>query len=60
MPELVDCRKCRYSTPAYHSLLCTVENLPKPIEYMRDDRSACGMKAVLFEPKDKKYAEYDE
>ncbi len=58
--ELKDCRKCKHSIKSYHSLLCKVMNLPKPVEYMRDDRSECGLKAMLFEPKDdKRYSEYE-
>lgn len=48
---MIDCRQCRHSTPAYHALLCRVENLPKPVEYMRDARSSCGLEGALFDPK---------
>lgn len=55
-----DCRECRHSRKSHFSFLCMAMEIPKPTEYMRDDRSECGLKADLWEPKDRKYAEYDD
>ncbi len=53
------CEECRYSIKSYHALLCRAMNLPRPVAFMRDDRSECGAKGALFEPK-VKYSEYDD
>lgn len=58
---MIDCRQCKYSVMSYSSLLCKAENLPKPVEYMRDPRSSCGLEAILFEPKqERKYSEFED
>lgn len=56
-----DCRECRFSTISYSKLMCSAQSFPKPVEYMRDERSMCGLAGALFEEKqDRKYGEYDD
>ena len=55
-----DCRECKNSMISYSKLMCTAQNFPKPVEYMRDERSSCGLEGALFEEKqDRKCAEYE-
>lgn len=62
MSEMKDCGECKHSTKSYNALLCLAMNMPKPVEYMRDDRSECGLAGYMYEPKSGigKYSEFDE
>ena len=55
-----DCRECANSMLSYSKLMCVAQIFPKPVEFMRDERSMCGLEGRLFEQKeDRKYAEYE-
>ena len=55
-----DCRECANSMLSYAKLMCVAQSFPKPVEFMRDERSMCGLEGRLFEEKqDRKYAEYE-
>ncbi len=57
---MTDCRDCKHAVRSYNDWLCTAFNIPKPTSWMRDPRNECGLEAQMFEPKDKRYSEYDE
>ena len=54
-----DCRDCHYAVRRYMKLQCLAMNLPKPVEFMRHEKSDCGPNAAMFEPLGKKYEEHD-
>lgn len=61
MSAFADCRECKHGQRVkFKDRLCDVMNLPKPIEHMRDGTGECGPEAMLFEPLEKRYAEFDE
>ncbi len=56
-----DCRECQHSKMSYGKLLCLVLNTPRTVEFMRHEKSECGLEANLFDAKSaSKYAEYDD
>ena len=54
-----DCRECSNSQYSRGTYLCLAFGTPKPTSWMRDDRNECTTLAVMFEPKDKKYSEFE-
>lgn len=54
-----ECKDCHYAVESYRKLQCLAMSLPKPVDYMRHPESDCGPNAIMFEPKGKKYAEFD-
>jgi hypothetical protein len=42
---------------AYGRELCLAFDIPKPAEYMRNEKSECGPEARMFE-QERKYAEF--
>jgi hypothetical protein len=57
-----DCRECHHSKLSYGSLLClALPTAPRKVEFMRHERSDCGIEARLFDAKSEaKYAVYDD
>jgi hypothetical protein len=49
---MTDCRECKFSMIMRGQLMCLAHSFLKPVEYMRDARSMCGLEGALFESKE--------
>lgn len=55
-----DCRECKFSMISYSKLMCVAQSFPKPVEFMRDERSMCGLEGRMYEERaEHKYSEYE-
>jgi hypothetical protein len=58
-----DCRECAHGQKMIHTRrMCDAMSILRPVEFMRHERSECGVEGAMFEPKAGvgKYAEFDD